>query len=180
MPILPIYTYDHPILRKKLKPVTEISADVVALAMAMHETMQNADGIGLAANQVGRDMQLLVLDVSGTEGYEGMKPMTMINPAIVSVSDEEELQEEGCLSLPDLRADVVRPSGIEVVWFDTGMAEHRMEADGLLARVIQHEIDHLRGIYFFDHLAPMRRALMKRKLLEIKRNEVPADYPSAR
>ena len=94
MPILPIYTYDHPILRKKLKPVTEISADVVALAMAMHETMQNAEGIGLAANQVGRDMQLLVLDVSGTEGYEGMKPMTMINPAIVSVSDEEELQEE--------------------------------------------------------------------------------------
>ena len=177
MKILPVYTYDHPILRKKLKPVEEMTSDLVELALDMHTTMKNADGIGLAANQVGRDVQMLVIDISGNEGHENVKPMTMINPIIEAFSEEEETYEEGCLSLPDLRADVVRPEAIEVRYFDTAMKEYRMEADGLLARVMQHEIDHLRGIYFFDHLAPMRRALLKRKLLEIKRGEAEADYP---
>lgn len=177
MKILPIYTYDHPILRKKLKPVREINDELVELALSMHATMKNAEGIGLAANQVGQDVQLLVLDISGMDDGGDTKPMTMINPVIEAVSEEEVPSEEGCLSLPDLRADVVRPEAIQVRFYDTSMGEHVMEAEGLLARVMQHEIDHLRGIYFFDHLAPMRRALMKRKLLEIKRGEVEAEYP---
>ena len=177
MKILPIYTYDHPVLRKKLKPVKEITSDLVELALSMHATMNNADGIGLAANQVGDERQILVIDISKMEGYESTKPMTMINPVVEAVSEEEEPYEEGCLSLPDLRAEVVRPEAVQVRYLDTNMAEHVIEVDDLLARVMQHEIDHLRGIYFFDHLAPMRRALLKRKLLEIKRGEVEPDYP---
>ncbi len=177
MKILPVYTYDHPVLRKKLKPITEITDDLIELALSMHATMQNADGIGLAANQVGDERQILVVDIRRVEGNESSTPLTMINPVIEAVSEEEELSEEGCLSLPDLRAEVVRPEAAQVRYYDTNMAEHSIEVDGLLARVIQHEVDHLRGIYFFDYLAPMRRALLKRKLLEIKRGEVEADYP---
>ena len=174
--ILPIYTYDQPILRRKLKSVSEITDEVVALAIAMHETMLNAEGIGLAANQVGEDRRMLVVNV---RDEEEPKPtiLTMINPVIEAVSEEEILSEEGCLSLPDIRADVVRPEAIEVRYLDTDMKEHLLEAEGLLARVIQHEVDHLDGIYFFDHLAPMRRGLLKRKLLAVKRGEVEADYP---
>lgn len=177
MKILPIYTYDHPILRKKLKPIREINDELIELALSMHATMKNAEGIGLAANQVGHDAQIFVLDISGAEEEGNVKPMTLINPVIEAVSEEEIASEEGCLSLPDLRGDVVRPEAIQVRFYDTNMGEHSMEVEGLLARVMQHEIDHLQGIYFFDHLAPMRRALMKRKLLEIKRGEIEAEYP---
>lgn len=177
MTILPIYTFDHPILRKKLKPVAEINDEVVRLALDMFTTMKNAEGIGLAANQVGQDFAMTVIDISGVDGYENTKPLTLINPIIDVFSEEEEQSEEGCLSLPDLRADVVRPSGIQVRFYDLEMKEHVMEVDNLLSRVMQHEIDHLNGIYFVDRLKPMRRAMLKRRLLEIKRGEVEADYP---
>jgi peptide deformylase len=174
---LPIYTYDHPILRKKMKPIAEIDDDIIQLAVEMHATMRNADGIGLAANQVGRDLAMAVVDVSGAKGFEGTKPITMINPVVEFFSDEEVSQEEGCLSLPELRADVVRPKQVQVRYFDVDMAEHVVEADELLARVMQHEIDHLNGIYFFDRVTPMRRTMMKRRLLDIKRGDVEPDYP---
>lgn len=177
MSLLPIYTYDQPILRKKLAPVTEITAELVQLVADMHQTLLNAEGIGLAANQIGRDSALTVIDISDTEESDGYGLLTLINPSIVSFSEEESTYEEGCLSLPDMRADVVRPSAIEVVFYDIDMKEHRMEADRLLARVMQHEIDHLNGVYFFDHLKPMRRALLKRQLAAISRGEVDADYP---
>ncbi len=177
--ILPVYTYDHPILRKKLKPIAEIDDEVIELALAMHETMKNADGIGLAANQVGRDMQMLVLNVMGEDNRPPVS-MTMINPVVEAVSEEEGLAEEGCLSLPEVRADVLRPEAVQVRFWDTTMKEQEIEADGLLARVIQHEIDHLHGRYFFDLLAPMRRGLLKRRLLAVKRGEVEADYPLKR
>lgn len=155
----------------------EITDDLVALVADMHETMHNAEGIGLAANQVGRDHTLTVIDLSDMEEYAALGPLTLINPTIVAFSDDEATYEEGCLSLPDLRADVVRPAAIEVTFFDLEMKEHRMEVDELLARVMQHEIDHLNGIYFFDHLKPMRRALLKRQLTAISRGEVDAGYP---
>jgi peptide deformylase len=177
MNILPIYTFDHPILRKKLKTIGEITDDVVKLALDMFTTMKNAEGIGLAANQVGHDLAMTVIDVTGVDGYENTKPLTLINPIVEAFSDDEELSEEGCLSLPDLRADVMRPGGVQVRFYDLEMKEHVMEADKLLARVMQHEIDHLNGIYFVDRLKPMRRAMLKRRLLEIKRGEVEADYP---
>lgn len=177
MKILPVYTYDHPILRKKLRLVEEVTDEVIALALDMHTTMHNAEGIGLAANQVGRDFSLAVVDLRGVDGYDKSEPFTLINPVVESVSDEEGTHEEGCLSLPDLRADVIRPIAAQVRYYDLDMKEHLIEADKLLARVMQHEIDHLNGIYFFDHLKPMRRAMLKRRLLEIKRGEVEADYP---
>ena len=179
MSILPIYTFDHPILRKKMRPVEEITDEIVQLSLDMIETMHNADGIGLAANQIGRDLAMTVIDLSDVESYAGTSPITLINPTVEAVSDEEEGSEEGCLSLPDLRAEVIRPKAAQVRYFDIAMHEHVVEADGLLARVMQHEIDHLNGIYFVDHLKPMRRAMLKRRLLEIKRGEVEADYPLA-
>ncbi|MCC7438455.1 MAG: peptide deformylase [Armatimonadetes bacterium] len=175
--ILPIYTFDHPILRKKLKTVEEINAEIAQLAQDMIATMHNADGIGLAANQVGKNVAMTVIDVSSYEGFEHQKPLVLINPVIEAFSDEELPMEEGCLSLPDLRADVVRPAQVQVRFFDVEMREQVMEADRILARVMQHEIDHLNGIYFFDHLKPIRRALLKRRLLDIKRGDVEADYP---
>ncbi len=177
MNILPIYTFDHPVLRKKLKPVEQITDEIVRLALDMFTTLSNADGIGLAANQVGRDLAMAVVDVSAVEGYEQSGRITMINPSIVSFSDEEEPYEEGCLSLPDLRGEVIRPEAIQVRFFDLEMRECTLELDSLPARVVQHELDHLNGIYFIDHLKPMRRALLKRRLLEIKRGEVETDYP---
>ena len=177
MNILPIYTFDHPILRKKLKPVEEITDEIVRLALDMFTTLHNADGIGLAANQVGRDHAMAVVDVSGVDGYESSGRITMINPTIVSSSDEEEPYEEGCLSLPDLRGEVIRPAAVQVRFFDLEMKEQTIELDKLPARVVQHEIDHLNGIYFIDHLKPVRRALLKRRLLEIKRGEVETEYP---
>ena len=180
MSILPIYTFDHPVLRKKLRPVEEINDELVQLSVDMFETMHNADGIGLAANQVGRDVAMTVIDLSGVDGYSGLEPLLLINPVVEAVAEEEEGYEEGCLSLPDLRAEVFRPIGAQVRFFDIDMREHVVEADKLLARVMQHEIDHLNGIYFIDLLKPMRRAMLKRRLLEIKRGEVEADYPLAR
>jgi len=177
MSILPIYTYDHPILRRKLRPVEEITDEVVRLALDMHATMKNAEGVGLAANQVGVDLAIAVIDIHDTDGNEASAPMTLINPVIEAFSDETESSEEGCLSLPDLRADVLRSTGIQVRFYDTAMREHVMEAGNFLARVMQHEIDHLNGIYFFDRLKPMRRAMMKRRLLDIKRGDIETDYP---
>ena len=175
--ILPIYTFDHPILRKKLKAVEEINAEIAELAEQMIATMHNADGIGLAANQVGKNVAMTVIDVSSYEGFEQQKTLVLINPVIEAFSDEEIPMEEGCLSLPDLRADVVRPAQVQVRFYDVEMHEQIIEADRILARVIQHEVDHLNGIYFFDHLKPIRRALLKRRLMDIKRGDVEADYP---
>ncbi len=177
MTILPIYTYDHPILRKKLTPVREITDDIVRLTLDMLTTMRNAEGIGLAANQVGRDVAITVIDIGGVEGYENTRPLTLINPVVEAFSEEEEAYEEGCLSLPDLRSDVVRSKEVQVRYYDLDMHEHVVEVDRLMARVMQHEIDHLNGMYLFDRVKPMRRAMMKRKLLEIKRGDAECDYP---
>lgn len=178
MSVLPIFTYDHPILRRKLELVRDVTDDIVRLSIDMHETMRNAEGIGLAANQVGRDLAMTVIDVSDVEGSESVAPLTVINPTIVAYSDDEASYEEGCLSLPDLRADVIRPASVVVEYYDLDMRAHRLEAGNLLARVLQHEIDHLNGIYLFDHLKPMRRALLKRQLLAIARGEVETEYPT--
>lgn len=177
MTILPIYTYDHPVLRKELSRVGDVTDEIVRLTLDMFTTMKNADGIGLAANQVGRDLAITVIDISGVEGYEDLRPLTLINPVVDAFSEEEEPYEEGCLSLPDLRADVIRPSEVQVRYYDLNMTEHVLQAGGLLARVMQHEIDHLNGIYFFDHLTPVRRTILKRKLMDIKKGAVETEYP---
>ncbi len=172
--ILPIYLYDHPVLRQKTKPVTEITPELRKLARDMLETMYAARGIGLAANQVGVSLQLIVVDI----GEEEMKqPLILLNPTLVAVSEETAEMEEGCLSLPELRDVVVRPAAVQVRYTDLRGRERQLEADGLLARVLQHEIDHLQGIYFVDRLPAVRRLFLRRKLERIARGEVVPPYP---
>ena len=139
------------ILRKKAAKVSEIDDKIVGTIADMFETMRNASGIGLAANQIGLNKQIFVVDISPVEDYEKYKPIVMINPRITSKSDETISIEEGCLSIPDLRAEVIRPKSVFVSFFDVNMKEHTIEADELFARVIQHEYDHLQGVLFIDY-----------------------------
>ncbi|TAE24290.1 MAG: peptide deformylase [Candidatus Kapaibacterium sp.] len=185
MAILPIYTFDHPILKQVSTPVAEMTGEIKLFVKNLFETMNNADGIGLAANQVGSEHAITVIDIGDLEeddlksGKKAHKtpPLVLINPVIEAFSEEKEDFEEGCLSLPTFRDKVTRPTGIQVRFYDLDMKEHRLEADGLLSRVMQHEIDHLNGIYFFERLSPMRRAMAHPKLRRIQLGQAEAEYP---
>jgi peptide deformylase len=177
MSIVPIYVFGDNILRKKAKKLTDIDAETVRLIKNMFESMRNANGIGLAANQVGSDKSIFVVDVSPIEGYEKIKPVVMINPEIKLASDEKILMEEGCLSIPNLRSEIERPKLIEISYFDTDFKEHKIEADELFARVIQHEYDHLKGIMFVDRISEDERKELKQDLIDIKNRKIEADYP---
>lgn len=178
MSILPIFTYNHPVLRQKATDITEIDETIVNLAGSMHETLLNALGIGLAANQVGHNEALIIIDLSLMEDeYSEFEHLVMLNPVIDSYSDDEEPYEEGCLSLPGYRDVVLRPTGIQASYTDLSGKHTTIEAGGLLARVIQHEVDHLNGIYFFERLTAIRRTLSRGKLLRISRGSVDTDYP---
>ncbi len=178
MPILPIYTFDHPVLRQETSQIEEDSSDVAGLIVSMFETMNNARGIGLAANQVGRSLALTIVDVSDFEGFEDLKPLVLINPVITGTHGET-VFEEGCLSLPDIREDVVRPEKIGVRFHNAQFKEVEIEAGEILARVIQHEIDHLHGKYFIDYLSPLKMTLLRGKLSRLNRGEIETDYPLA-
>jgi peptide deformylase len=178
MSILPIFTFDHPVLRQETSQIEEDSADIAGLIVSMFETMNNARGIGLAANQVGRSLALTVIDVSDFEGFEDHKPMVLINPVILGTHGET-VFEEGCLSLPDIREDVVRPETIGVKFLNPSFKEVELEADQILARVIQHEIDHLHGKYFIDYLSPLKLSLLRGRLNRLNRGEIETDYPLA-
>lgn len=176
MSILPIYVYDHAILKQKAIPVDAINDEIKTFIEDMKQTMYKAEGIGLAANQVGSPLSITVIDISPVEGYEKTKPMILINPSITYYSDEETDYEEGCLSLPNLRELVIRPEAIQVSFMDENEKQHTIQADGLLARVMQHEIDHLNGIYFTDRLSQLKRTLIQSKLRRISKGESKADY----
>ncbi len=174
---LPVYTYNHAVLKTKTSQISDMSDELATFIDNMFETMYNANGIGLAANQVGMGLALTVIDVSDAdEDAETTGPLTLINPVIEAYSDEEEEFEEGCLSLPDFRDIVVRPEAIQVRFLDRFMKEHVREVDGLLARVMQHEIDHLNGIYFFERLSPIRRTLASSKLKRIAKGLIETEY----
>ena len=176
--ILPVYTYNHPVLKQRTSEITEANAEIQSLIDDMLETMYNANGIGLAANQIGKGLSLTVIDLSDAEEEDDASdgPIVLINPVIEAFSDNEEEFEEGCLSLPDFRDVVIRPSEIQVRYLDRHMKEHRSEVGGLLARVMQHEIDHLNGIYFYERLSPIRRTLAQGKLKRIARGEIEPEY----
>ncbi len=165
------------ILRKKAAKVSEIDDKIVGIIADMFETMRNASGIGLAANQIGLNKQIFVVDVSPVEDYEKYKPILMINPRITSKSDETISIEEGCLSIPDLRAEVIRPKSIFVSFFDVNMKEHTIEADELFARVIQHEYDHLQGVLFIDYFDDEMKKRYKKHLEKIRKRKLDIDYP---
>ena len=184
--ILPIYTYNHPVLKQKTARIEDMSDELAALINNMFETMHEANGIGLAANQVGRGLALTVIDTSealdeelaGQANHKGSSEgrIVLINPVIESFGDEEEEFEEGCLSLPDLRDVVVRPTEIQIRYLDEHFNEQVRQASGLLARVMQHEIDHLNGVYFFERLSPIRKTLAQGKLKRIAKGDFEAEY----
>jgi peptide deformylase len=161
MTIKPLIILPDPILRQVSKPIETMDGEVRKLADDMLETMYDAPGIGLAAIQIGVARRMLVLDVS-KEG-EDKKPLVFINPEIVASSDARSVYEEGCLSIPDYYAEVERPAGITVKHLDRDGKEQVTEADGLLATCLQHEIDHLNGVLFIDHISKLKREMVIRK-----------------
>ena len=143
----------------------------------MFETMRYANGIGLAANQVGLNKKLFIIDLKEVEEYSDFKPLVMINPEIVAYSDEIVSIEEGCLSLPNLRADIERSEIIKVKYWNTDEEEQELEADALLARVILHEYDHLIGKMIPDRIDARTKDKLKGELINIMKREVDVDYP---
>ncbi|MEM6338004.1 MAG: peptide deformylase [Bacteroidota bacterium] len=185
--ILPIVTYGTPVLREETTTVESDSPELQALIDDMIETMHNAPGIGLAAPQVGRTERLFVADISPPEGEEPLPdlpeiaaagPMVFINPEIIADEEGEETEyEEGCLSIPGLYERVVRPDHIRVRYLDRHFEPQEIDATGLLSRVIQHETDHLDGVLFIDLVSPLKRRLLRRRLRDMSRGNVEADYP---
>lgn len=162
---LEVLLYGHPGLRQKCAPVEEFDASLRELAGDMQRAMIMERGIGLAAPQVGRRVRMLL-----AEDDRGGRTTTLVlvNPEIVAVSRETDTWNEGCLSLPELFADVRRPVQIRVRYQDLDGNEHELSDDGLLARIVQHEHDHLEGILFVDHLPVLRRKLLSRRLREFQ------------
>jgi peptide deformylase len=166
-----------PVLRKKAKPVTGVDEDLKRFAADMVETMQKANGIGLAATQVGDLHRVIVVDIGETsEDTRGMEPLVMINPVILHAADTL-VMEEGCLSIPEIRGEVERVETIGVRYRDLSFGEKEMKASGLLARVILHEIDHLNGVLFIDHLGSALQKLLRGRLNKIRKGEVDVAYP---
>ena len=163
----PIIVIPDPILRQRSTPVERVDDDVRAFADDMLETMYAAPGIGLAAIQVGEPIRMLVLDVSKED--EDKAPQVFINPEIVARSDETSTYEEGCLSIPDYYADVERPASITVAYLDRDGQRATLEAEGLLATCLQHEIDHLDGVLFVDHISKLKREMVFRKFRKLAR-----------
>jgi peptide deformylase len=162
MTTLDIYTYPNAFLKKKASPVQNIDGNFQTIIDKMAETMYLAPGLGLAAIQVGVDQSLIVYDVSDKE--DGHHLQVLINPRIIDRQGEMVSAEEGCLSVPEFRADVIRAEQVFVEGFDRDGNPKKIEASGLLSIVLQHEIDHLNGTLFIDRISPLKRRMYKRKV----------------
>lgn len=172
---LPIYNCFHPILREKSEPVTEFDEKLKHFTTNMLETMYGADGIGLAANQVGDRRSIFMVDeFSGDPAKQN--PMVFINPKITDFSDETSDYKEGCLSIPKFYEYVTRPKMVQIEYQDVNGKEHKIEAGDLLARVIQHENDHLDGILFFDKISQIKKTFAQGKLRKIEKNKFNIHY----
>jgi peptide deformylase len=169
MALLPILTAPDPRLKKKSKPVETVDADVRRLMDDMLETMYAAPGIGLAAPQIGELRRVIVLDIDREDVKTG--PLFMANPEIVEASDEDVTYEEGCLSVPDHYSDVVRPAKVTVRYLDRDGKQQDMTCEGLLATCVQHEIDHLNGVLFIDHISKLKRDRVMTKFKKAAKRE---------
>ncbi|MBP1658093.1 MAG: peptide deformylase [Bacteroidetes bacterium] len=176
--ILPIYTLGQSVLRKKARPVKGVDERIRQLAQDMLETMHKANGVGLAANQVGVLQRILVVDITGTEGVDHFDPLVMINPEVMD-QEGKVAMEEGCLSLPELRDEVVRAERIKVRYRDIHFEQQTLEVQGMLSRVIQHELDHLNGVLFIDRLGPVRRRMLRGRLNKIEKGDIEVTYDVA-
>ncbi len=181
--ILPIFVLGSDVLRTRADEVEGDSPELQKFVDDMIETMHAASGIGLAAPQVGKLLRIFTVDLTPLaedleEDGEVVpdQPMVFINPVLSNPVEEESVFEEGCLSIPDIREDVTRPIELQVEYYDRDFERKTIVVDGMLARVIQHEADHLEGVLFLDYLSPFRKRLLKRRLKDIADGHVDADY----
>lgn len=178
--IHPIYLYGHPVLRKKCEEVKTDFPDLKQLVADMYETMYHSEGIGLAAPQIGKPIRLIVIDGDVlADKFPECKDLklTLVNPVLEVIEDENPVtREEGCLSLPGLSENVKRFEHVRLEWLDEDFKPHSGEFKGFASRIIQHEFDHLEGEVYTDHVAPIRKQLIKSKLNNISKGKVSCDY----
>ncbi len=168
MSLKPLVYLPDPLLREVSRPVERFDARLRKFADDMLETMYAAPGIGLAAIQVAEPIRLLVIDLAKED--QEKNPMAFVNPVIVQSSDERSLYEEGCLSIPEYYAEVERPARIKVDYFDTHGKPQSIDADGLMATCLQHEIDHLNGVLFIDHISKLKRDMVIKKFKKLAKD----------
>jgi peptide deformylase len=171
MSIKPLIILPDPILRQVSKPVEQVDAQLRKFAGDMLDTMYDAPGIGLAAIQVGEPLRMLVIDLA-KEGEEPA-PQVFINPEVLASSDERSVYEEGCLSIPDYYAEVERPASVRVKYLDRDGKQQEVAAEGLLATCLQHEIDHLNGVLFIDHISKLKRDMVMKKFKKLAKDKPP-------
>lgn len=174
MAVLEILEVPHPGLRAVAKPVATVDDSVRKIVADMFDTMYDARGIGLAATQVAIEQRIVVIDLQETVGEgEDAKavrtPLVYINPELISVSEETNFYSEGCLSIPEQYAEVERPASCRARWLDEQGAAHEGDFDGLLATALQHEIDHLNGVLFIDHISKLKRDMLLKKLTKMRK-----------
>lgn len=177
--IYPIVAYGDPVLKKQAQEIKQGDESLPQLVQDMFETMYNAHGVGLAAPQIGKSVRLFVIDAApllpeDSEVKEFKK--VFINAQMLEETGEEWPYEEGCLSIPGIRSDVLRQPRIKIRYVDEHWVEHTEEYEGMAARVIQHEYDHIEGVLYLDHISAIKRRLLKGKLLNISKGEVDVEY----
>lgn len=178
--ILPIVAFGSPILRKKCKDITSDFPELDSLLMNMWETMYESKGVGLAAPQINKAIRLFLIDTSPFVDDEELEEKAVkkvfINPYIIKETGEEWVFNEGCLSIPDIREDIARKSSITLEYLDENFKKHIDVFDGLAARVIQHEYDHIDGILFVDKISSLRKRMIRGKLVDISKGKVNVNY----
>lgn len=176
--IYPIVAYGDPVLKKVGEEIdkNDPKIDLKKLVADMYETMYAANGVGLAAPQIGLSLRLFVIDADlMDDGIKGMKKV-FVNPQILEEEGEDWPYEEGCLSIPDIREEVMRPPKIKIHYFDEDWNEYEETYEGLIARVIQHEYDHIEGVLFIEHISALKKSLLKSKLSNISKGKVKVEY----
>jgi len=176
--IYPIVAYGNPILKREAEEIKE-GTDVSALISDMFDTMGHASGVGLAAPQINQSLRLFVMDstlmLDEDDEEKGIR-RAFINPIILDEYGDEFSFEEGCLSIPEIRAEIIRPEKLTLEYYDENWNLHEEEFSGMTARVIQHEYDHLEGILFVDYLKGLKKRLLKSKLIDVSKGKISTDY----
>lgn len=176
--VYPIVMYGDAVLRKKAREIEKGEIDIEVFANDMFETMAAAHGIGLAAPQIGKSIRVFVVDGTVLEDQPELSDFrkVFINPTMLKEEGEAWAFEEGCLSIPNIRANVARPEKIRLRYYDMNWVKHEEDFDGMKARIIQHEYDHIEGKLFIDYLTPLKKKMLKGKLTDISKGDVDTDY----
>ena len=184
--LLPIIAYGHPVLKRKAEVINKDYPKLLELINDMFETMYNANGVGIAAPQIGLSIRIFIVDTNPFSEDESLSDedrsqlksfkKVFINPEILDENGDEWSFEEGCLSIPNIRESVLRQKEIKIQYFDEKFNKHTASFDGLLARVIQHEYDHIEGILFTDKVSSLKKRLLKGKLINISKGKTSVDY----